>query len=103
MCSVLLMGNVLFCSGSSEGSSEVCAGDSQSLVSRIDQLLGLDPDAFHFALTMKRVQMGRGSVVSIKLTPEQALDSKDTLAKALYSNMFDWIIYSGIGVTEPEN
>jgi len=90
---VLIMGNVIFTSGSSEGSSEVDAS-STDLVARIDKLLGFDPDAFHFALTMKRVQMGRGSVVSIKLTPEQALDSKDTLAKALYSNMFDWIIYS---------
>ena len=90
---VLLMGNVLFTTGSSEGSSEV-ESESATLVATIDKLLGFDAEAFHFALTMKRVQMGRGSVVSIKLTPEQALDSKDTLAKALYSNMFDWIIYS---------
>ena len=91
---VLLMGNILFTHGSSEGSSEVEAGSSQENVSKVNELLGFDKDAFDFALTMKRVQMGRGSVVSIKLTPEQALDSKDTLAKALYSNMFDWIIYS---------
>ena len=34
------MGNVLFTSGSSEGSSEVSAGESQALVATVDKLLG---------------------------------------------------------------
>lgn len=92
LTAVLLMGNVSFKIGSTEGSSEV-EDHSVEVVSKVNALLGLDLASFEFALTMKRVQMGRGSVVSIKLTPDQALDSKDTLAKALYSNMFDWIIY----------
>lgn len=41
---------------------------------------------------MKHVQMGRGSVVAIKFSVNQANDSRDTLAKQLYSNMFDWTI-----------
>lgn len=91
LAAILHIGNISFAAGATEGSSEVtpaCATHVELAIT----LLGLDRAAFMFALTEKTVQMGRGSVVGIKLSPSQALDSKDTLAKALYSNLFDWII-----------
>ena len=36
--------------------------------------------------------MGKGSMVVMRLSPDQALDSRDTLAKALYAKLFDWTI-----------
>lgn len=36
--------------------------------------------------------MGRGSIVSISLSVSQAEENRDTVAKTLYSNMFDWTI-----------
>jgi hypothetical protein len=36
--------------------------------------------------------MGRGSIVSISLNVSQAEENRDTVAKTLYSNMFDWTI-----------
>jgi hypothetical protein len=39
-----------------------------------------------------QVQMGRGSIVSISLNVSQAEENRDTVAKTLYSNMFDWTI-----------
>jgi myosin heavy subunit len=91
LAAILHIGNITFEAGATEGSSAVTAGCAGHVEFALT-LLGLDRAAFMFALTEKTVQMGRGSVVGIKLTASQALDSKDTLAKALYSNLFDWII-----------
>ena len=88
---VLWTGNITFTSGKSDGSSQVNQASSMA-TEQACELFGFQIDSFKFALTEKRVQMGRGSVVSIKLNPAQAMDSKDTLAKAVYSNMFDWVI-----------
>jgi myosin heavy subunit len=88
---VLWIGNITFSTGKSEGSSAP-SPSSNFAIDKVCQLLGFQIDSFRFALTEKRVQMGRGSVVSIKLNPAQAVDSKDTLSKALYGNLFDWVI-----------
>jgi myosin heavy subunit len=92
IAAILHMGNITFIQGHTEGSSQVDSNSSAS-VELVSQLLGLKVESFTFSLTEKRLQMGsRGSVVSVKLNPMQAVDSKDTLSKALYSNMFDWVI-----------
>ena len=88
---VLWIGNITFSNGKTDGSSQVNQASAHA-TEKACELLGLQIDSFKFALTEKRVQMGRGSVVSIKLNPLQAMESKDTLSKALYSNMFDWVI-----------
>jgi myosin heavy subunit len=88
---VLWIGNITFSNGKADGSSQVNQASAHA-TEKACELLGLQIDSFKFALTEKRVQMGRGSVVSIKLNPMQAMESKDTLSKALYSNMFDWVI-----------
>ncbi|KAH8043212.1 hypothetical protein JL722_15292 [Aureococcus anophagefferens] len=36
--------------------------------------------------------MGRGSMVTIKLSPPAAKDAADALAKALYGRLFDWLV-----------
>lgn len=92
IAAILHMGNITFSQGQLEGSSQV-SSSSSTAVEMSSKLLGLKIDSFTFSLTEKRLQMGsRGSVVSVKLSPMQAVDSKDTLSKALYSNMFDWVI-----------
>ena len=50
---------------------------------------------FIFALLSiaeKRTQMARGSILNKPLTVNQAADNRDTLAKAIYSNLFDWTV-----------
>lgn len=88
---ILSLGNIRFEVGPLEATSKITAASS-SFLAKCCSLLGLQVDGFKYALTEKRVQMGRGSVVSIKLDVPQAIDSKDSLSKALYSNMFDWVI-----------
>ena len=45
---------------------------------------------FLLGISEKISQMARGSIVKKPLTISQALDNRDTLSKALYSNLFDW-------------
>lgn len=92
IAAIMHMGNISFVQGNTDGSSQVNTA-SANAIALSAQLLGLPVESFTFSLTEKRLQMGsRGSVVSVKLNPAQAVDSKDTLSKALYSNMFDWVI-----------
>lgn len=56
------------------------------------ELLHIDIDKFAYSLKEKKVQMGRGSILSIKLQTSQAQENLDSIAKTLYSNLFDWLI-----------
>jgi len=55
-------------------------------------LLGVDAGKLAAALTTRTEQMGRGSMVTIKLSPPAAKDAADALAKALYGRLFDWLV-----------
>lgn len=90
LSAVLLLGNIKFDATTAE--SCALSNDCIKKVENCAVLLGVDFSTFKFSLTEKIVQMGRGSVVSIKLTSAQACDSRDTLAKTLYGNMFDWLV-----------
>ena len=43
-------------------------------------------------LTTKTMKTGRGSTYTINLNENQCNDTRDALAKSVYSGMFDWII-----------
>ncbi len=89
MSAILHLGNVEFITA-----NEVAAVSPSSLATLgvAAELLGVELAQLNFALTEKRVQMGKGEVVNIKNNAAQAVDSKDTLSKALYSNLFDCVV-----------
>lgn len=90
---ILLLGNIEFealTAGDNESSKIKMS--SQEVLLKCAELLGAEQTTFTYSLTSKRVQMGRGSVVSMKLSVSQANDSRDTLSKSLYSYLFDWTI-----------
>ena len=89
---ILLLGNMTFEGVNGDLEAAKMTTKTEELVKECAELLGLDIPTFNYSLTNKRVQMGRGSVVSMKLSVSQAEDSRDTLAKSLYSNLFDWTI-----------
>jgi myosin heavy subunit len=88
---VLMLGNLSFETATPSDHS-IVASSSADTVRICSELFGLNPELFTYSLTEKKVQMGRGSIVGIKLSQREAEDSRDTLAKTLYSNLFDWII-----------
>lgn len=89
---ILLLGNITFEPLPGNTDAAIVSQTSSETLHQCAELLGLDLDIFLFALQEKRVQMGRGSIVSMKFNAGQAIDNRDTLAKYLYSNMFDWTI-----------
>jgi myosin heavy subunit len=91
IASVLHLGNINFVAEGENATSQISPQSQRSLRTAAS-LLEVDESQLQYCLTHKNVQMGKGSVVAIKLTPDMAIDSRDTLSKALFSNLFDWTI-----------
>ncbi|XP_023671384.2 unconventional myosin-X [Paramormyrops kingsleyae] len=64
---------------------------SKSALSWASELLGLDPVQLAEVLTHKSMIL-RGEEITTPLSVEQAVDSRDSMAMALYSQCFTWII-----------
>lgn len=89
---ILLLGNVGYVT---PPNSDACNIDQNTLnhLQHCADLFLVNRDMFTYSLVEKKVQMGRGSIISIKLNAVQAVDNRDTLAKTLYSNLFDYVIH----------
>ncbi|XP_016364290.1 unconventional myosin-X-like [Sinocyclocheilus rhinocerous] len=62
-----------------------------NLVTNVSELLGLDSFQLSEVLTQRSMIL-RGEEICSPLTVEQAIDSRDSVAMALYSQCFSWII-----------
>ncbi|XP_059199790.1 unconventional myosin-X [Centropristis striata] len=86
LAGILHAGNIEFMTaGGAQVSSKSAA------LSRTSDLLGLNPDQLAEVLTHRSMIL-RGEEISTPLTVEQAVDSRDSMAMALYSRCFNWII-----------
>ncbi|XP_042353344.1 unconventional myosin-X [Plectropomus leopardus] len=86
LAGILHAGNIEFMTaGGAQVSSKSAA------LSRTSDLLGLNPDQLAEVLTHRSMIL-RGEEISTPLTVEQAVDSRDSMAMALYSQCFNWII-----------
>ncbi|PHT62898.1 Myosin-2 [Capsicum annuum] len=54
-------------------------------------LMGCYANDLMLALSTRRMQAGKDKVVE-SLTMQQAIDTRDALAKFIYANLFDWIV-----------
>ncbi|KAG4302223.1 hypothetical protein PCK1_001495 [Pneumocystis canis] len=89
---ILWLGNIQF-QEDQNGNAVVFDG---SVTRFIAHLMNVDAESIDKALTthVLETQRGgrRGSIYDVPLNPLQANSTKDTLAKSIYNNLFDWIL-----------
>lgn len=89
---ILWLGNVQFVEGEDGNSSISDAG----VTDFVAYLMEVDGGILQKALTSRvmETQRGgrRGSVYDVPLNPAQATSGRDALAKAVYNNLFEWIV-----------
>lgn len=89
---ILWLGNVQF-EEMDDGNSQI--GDT-GVTDFVAYLLEVDPAMVQKVLTSKIVetQKGgrRGSIYDVPLNPAQANSGRDALSKAIYNNLFEWIV-----------
>ncbi|KAL7842505.1 hypothetical protein SRHO_G00241940 [Serrasalmus rhombeus] len=85
LAGILHLGNIEFITA---GGAQV---SSKAALSSAAELLGLDCTQLAEVLTHRSMIL-RGEEISTPLTVEQAVDSRDSMAMALYSQCFTWII-----------
>ncbi|XP_023607970.1 unconventional myosin-X isoform X4 [Myotis lucifugus] len=85
LAGILHLGNIEF----------ITAGGAQvsfkTALGRSAELLGLDPTQLTDALTQRSMFL-RGEEILTPLSVQQAVDSRDSLAMALYARCFEWVI-----------
>ncbi len=93
LAAILNLGNLNYSAvKTQQGDEAELTKDSLAIITNVSDLLGVNMVDFDVSLRQKFMRMGKGSVVAVKLTPQQSADSRDALAKTLYGTMFDWVI-----------
>ena len=89
---ILWLGNVQFQEGETSNSDIIDTG----ITDFVAYLMEVDSAQVQKVLTTRvmETQRGgrRGSVYDVPLNPSQANSGRDALAKAIYNNLFEWIV-----------
>ncbi len=89
---ILWLGNVQY-SEKDDGNADVA---DTSVTEFIAYLLEVDAAQVQKAMTARTMETQRGgrrgSVYDVPLNPAQASSGRDALAKAIYNNVFEWIV-----------
>ncbi|KAK3010950.1 hypothetical protein RJ639_011846 [Escallonia herrerae] len=88
LAAVLWLGNISFKVVDTENHVEVVADEATLSAAR---LMGCNAQHLMVALSTKRIQAGKDNVAK-KLTLQQAIATRDALAKFVYASLFDWLV-----------
>ncbi|KAL8138040.1 hypothetical protein V2J09_004041 [Rumex salicifolius] len=88
LAAVLWLGNVSFSVIDNENHVQPVADEALLTVAK---LIGCNVDELQLALSSRNMKAGKDNIVQ-KLTLAQATDSRDALAKSIYSCLFDWLV-----------
>lgn len=88
LSAILWMGNIKFVSNSGQESVIV---QNTDVVDRIASLLDIDGRRLKESLVFRRMTL-RGETTMIPIKPDQATDNRNSIAKALYDNLFQRIV-----------
>ncbi|XP_044489475.1 myosin-1-like [Mangifera indica] len=88
LAAVLWLGNVSFTVIDNENHVEAVA--DKALIS-VAKLIGCNIEDLNLALSTRKMRVGNDTIVQ-KLTLSQAIDTRDALAKSIYSCLFEWLV-----------
>ncbi|GAB2254307.1 hypothetical protein Droror1_Dr00022116 [Drosera rotundifolia] len=91
VAAILHLGNIEFVKGSETDSSQPKDDESRYHLTTAAELLMCDEKALEDSLC-KRVIVTRDESITKCLDPDAAAISRDTLAKIVYSHLFDWLV-----------
>ncbi|KAL3840520.1 hypothetical protein ACJIZ3_025111 [Penstemon smallii] len=90
LAAVLWLGNVTFTEVDSENHVEPVIDEG---LTNVATLIGCNIEELKLALSTRNMRVGkRNDTIVQKLTLAQAIDTRDALAKSIYSCLFDWLV-----------
>ncbi|KAJ7981689.1 myosin 2 [Quillaja saponaria] len=88
LSAILWLGNISFQVTDNENNVDVLADEA---VTNAAHLMGCSSQELIFALSTHKIQAGKDTIPK-RLTLEQAVDTRDALAKFIYASLFDWLV-----------